>query len=582
MHATALPQDARHSLPPALAALQQFVDDELLRAPLLFDQVVDGSIDALRKAMAAAGPVQRTALMDLSQALRQRRDTLSEYFLHSLREQTTQELQRSRLQPAHAAKPKPHGELALVDEEEVAVDVELAHCIETIRSVAEHELQELQTFVAALVGDMHMAHDHNPLRPETYARALWAAAHALKLSRGHQMLLMRQGSNPLGLALRLSCAAACARLEERGIEPASYRTLILPAGSRRGPRGMQTTFSPDLHGMRHTMPAAIDNDTTPARSTAATPKAVSVSSTAASTGSAATPATTPGRPAPSRAPMPWRELARSAATHAERQSLELVSRLFDAILEDGRVPPDMQSLIASLHPPALRLTLTDATMLDQDTHPLWRFLNRLAYEAEMAPDASDPERARLFKVAQATIDQILREPAPTASLFRWAQERLDTFLQQRLVRRLAALSTQVATLQKLEDKLCVGTSVPSTLNGTLDMSQLDTVPADLLAEPGADLSQAAAAAEAWLKTLKPGDWVRMFIQGSWVRAQMLWPGERHEIWLFGDGASDATWAVRRRALLAMHAGGLLKTLKQRSLVRSAAARLQQQLAPAGA
>ena len=58
----------------------------------------------------------------------------------------------------------------------------------------------------------------------------------------------------------------------------------------------------------------------------------------------------------------------------------------------------------------------------------------------------------------------------------------------------------------------------------------------------------------------------------------MWAGERREVWLFGDGASDATWAVRRRALLAMHTGALMKTLRQRSLLKSAAARVHKQLA----
>jgi hypothetical protein len=86
----------------------------------------------------------------------------------------------------------------------------------------------------------------------------------------------------------------------------------------------------------------------------------------------------------------------------------------------------------------------------------------------------------------------------------------------------------------------------------------------------------------WLDTLKPGDWVRMFLQGRWVRARLLWPGERGEVFLFGDGASDVTWAVRRGALLAMHAARLAKSLKERSIVGSAAARVQEQMASAAA
>jgi hypothetical protein len=75
--------------------------------------------------------------------------------------------------------------------------------------------------------------------------------------------------------------------------------------------------------------------------------------------------------------------------------------------------------------------------------------------------------------------------------------------------------------------------------------------------------------------------VRLLMQGRWVQAQLLWPGDKKEVYLFGDGASDATWAVRRGALLLMHAGGLAKPLKMRSLVGSAAARVQDEVAKAG-
>ena len=57
---------------------------------------------------------------------------------------------------------------------------------------------------------------------------------------------MRHASQPLAQLLRTSYAASTSRLEGMGVEPAAYRTLILPSGSRRGGRSVETTFSPDL------------------------------------------------------------------------------------------------------------------------------------------------------------------------------------------------------------------------------------------------------------------------------------------------------------------------------------------------
>jgi hypothetical protein len=529
-------------------ALQAFVEDELLRAPLLFDQLIDGTIGNARKSSATMGPLQRAATADLMQALQKQQRRLAEYFLRSLREQVTAELQSAKAQPHQQPQQQPRQPqaLALVDEEEVALDVELSHTIEAIKSAAEHELRELQTYTSALAGDADVARDNNPFRAETYARALLDSAQALPMSRGYQVAFVRQAAPALAQLLRTSYAAATSRLEEQGVEPAAYRTVILPSGSRRGLPG-ETTFNPDLHRMRDSMPARLE-----------TPRSHAP----------------PSRQEPHRAH--WDEVAREASNQLDRQSVELVSRLFDAMLSDERVPADVCLVISRLHGPAMRLTLRDDSLLDQNKHPLWRFINRIAYEAEMAPDAADPERVHLLKTAQATVDQLANQPEQSSALYAWAMERLEVVLRKRLSRRRSAAASQVGALQKYEDRIASGMTVAGTVPGALDVAQLDTVPAELVA----DLRRAPLApndSQAWLGHLQPGDWVRMFLQGRWVQAQLLWAGDRQEVWLFGDGASDTTWAVRRGALLFMHEQALLKSLKQRSIVGSAAARVQEQI-----
>ena len=533
--------------------MRQFVADELLRAPLLFDQLLDGALDFARKSLPTMAPLQRSIVGDLMQALLSQRSRLGDYFMRALQEQVDTELERSAPKSTAGSQPKRRS-LALVDEDVVAMDVELSHIIEAIKSTAEYELRELQTYISALVGDMDVSIDHNPFRGETFARATWAAAQALPLSRGHQLAFMRFAGTPLAQLLRTAYAASTSRLEAMGVEPAAHRTLILPSGSRRGTRSNETTFSPDLHRMRDSMPVLLD-----------------------------TPLSYEGQKKAAVAPrghLP--DLGRHTTNRIDRidrQSIELVSRLFEAMLADNRVPDDVGVLISRLQGPAMRLALRDASMLDQDKHPLWRFINRLCFECEMAPDPSDPERQQLLKTATNTVDQLIAEPEQNNGLYRWALDRFESFLHKRLTRRLAAAASQIGALQKLEDKILAGRGTPSSFHGMLDVEVLDTVPADLM-DHVAPVSRDETATDAWLDSLRPGDWVRMFLQGRWVQPRLLWPGERGEVFLFGDGASDSTWAIRRGALLAMHAARLTKTLKQRSIVGGAAARVQEQLASA--
>lgn len=541
-------------------ALQQFVDDELLRAPLLFDQVVDGTLENLQASLPGQPPGQRQITGDLMTALKAQRWRLAEYHMRSLRKQLQDQAVMPRSASAEASQPRrghlsPTSQsstshprpLSLVDEAEVAVDVELSHAVEAIRSVAEYELRELQTYVSALVGDMDMARDHNPFRAETHAHALWAAAQGLTLSHGHQVAFMRHASAVLAQQLRRSYAASSSRLEAMGIEPAAYRTLILPAGSRRSHRGhgAETTLAPDLRMLRDTAPGALDAFPT-ARAGDITRRA---------------------HPA-------------SAVSSAAAATVDLASRLFEAMQTEDRTPGDIAQVLARLQGPAMRLARSDSSLLDAHDHPLWRFVNRVGFEGEMAPDPADPERAQLLKLAHEIIDQISAEAVQNSGLYRWALDRLDAFVSQRTARRLAAAAVHIRALQALERRLDVDNDPPTTLHGMLDVPQLDTVPADLMAEetPTATAPGSTSEAERWLASLRPGERVRLFLQGRWVRARLLWPSERREIWLFADGASDESWAVRRGALLMLHDERLAKTLRPRNLVASAAARLQAQMA----
>ncbi len=545
------------SVPAPSPLFRQFVEDELLRAPMLFDQVIDAVLEGGRRNLAGLHGVQRNAVGEMLQAAQAQRTRLADYFLHNLREQVQAELRQAPRPDtgAHAARPRPKV-LALVDEDEVAIEVELSHAIEGIKSTAEYELRELQTFVAAMVGDLDMARDHNPFRPATFARATWAAAQALPLSRGHQIAFMRQCAAPLAQLLRTSYAASTSRLEAQGVEPASYRTLILPSGSRRGARSVLSTFSPDLQRISETMPAPLDTQH----------------------GARLAPVARTGAMPLER----WTDIARGTTQRADRQAIELVSRLFEAMIADRRVPQDVMLLISRLHGPAMRLALRDRSLLDHDRHPLWRFINQLAFMAEMSPDAADPERQALRRTAQATIDQLASEPVQHTGLYRWAWERLQAYLDKRLQRRLATLASQIGTLQKADERADRRDATPSTLSGPLDAHQLDTVPAEFIDTGVVADTAGAAATEAWLGALAIGDWVRMFLNGRWRQAQLLWRGAHQGTALFGDGSSDETWAVRRGALALMHGHGLAKTLRVRSIVGQAAQHVQQEVAAATA
>ena len=412
------------------AALQQFVDDELMRAPLVAQQVIEDTVLALTGAQSSMTPAERSQAVDLAQALRAQSPRIVAAYAESLREQARAIL-AGRDMPARGAPARASGtriELALVDEDAISSDVHISHTTEAIKSVAEHELRELATFTSALVGDMDVTRDHNPVRAESHARALWAAAQQLTQTPAFPALFMRHAAQPLAGVLRKAFAAASTRLEDAGVEPAAYRTLILPTGTRTERTGTTLTDQ----ALR-----AIGE------------QFASVAGGGGGGGGGSAPMAAPPSPPP----------------------LELLIRLFDFVLADKRLPRDVSIAIARLQSSAMRVALRDTSLLERYDHPVWEFINSIAWQAELLPAPPHPERVRALDHVESLIDHITGESEPEAGLYRWALDRLAAFERHRLDRRTQLVGT--AELAVIEQRLAQPSAPVGQAMGTLDVGQLD-------------------------------------------------------------------------------------------------------------
>lgn len=521
--------------------LQAFVDDELMRAPLTMDMAMQALIESFQRGVTALAPAERKVVSDLLMSVASQRPRLVERYVAALREQVHAEL--TRPQGATAAAPvRALATLSLVDDAAVAVDVALSHAIEAIKSVAEHELRELLAFTSALDGDMDVGVDNNPFRAEAQGRALWSAAQALPLSGGHQIAFMRHAAMPMAQTLRKTYAAACTRLENEGQEPAAYRTVIPPAGART-----RRLLDPSI-------------------TTSLGPIAGDPASTRSPTDASALSMT--GRPPPSD----------PAQASAEQQLVVLLGRLFEAMLSDRRLPAAIHAPISRVQAFVQKATLEDPTLIEKHQHAIWRFIDLLAHQAAVHPGIDGEELEQLLRYTGKLLDQLGDESRHTESLYAWAVERLDFWAAKRLKERIAAAQPHIATMQQLEDKLLRPDAMISTLHGAIDVTQLDTVPSELLDITHAEPPTGNPAR--WVRDLRAGQWLRLFRKGGWVHTQLLWPGERGEIWLFGDGAGDETWAIRRSALQVLRQERLADLVSPRSLIADATALLARRRAAA--
>lgn len=542
----------------------QFIDDELIRQPMVADQIFDATWRELADSATTLDAHDRSIVADLLQLGPSHRQRVQKAFVDAVNRQVRDEIKTAAptlTTPADPLAPS----LSLLEETEMAMDVETSHALEAIRSVAETELRELSAYASTLADDPDISCDHNPFRAETYARALWEAAQALPFGRAYQVRLMRCAAQPLALVLRKVYAGACARLESQGIEPATYRTLVRP-GNARGASASelwQSEDAPSLQVVRQSMPTDLASSSEPP--TRHTPLEEVIEDVDQALRALPPDASATVHAALLESQRP--RMVRHARTPADQQIIELLSQLFHVMLSDTRIAGDIRAVLARMQPSVMRLVLRDQSALDDYTHPVWRFMDMTAHQAALHAEGSVGREAVLH-LAEKLIDAMAREPVPEASLYRKGIERLMAEDRSRLAKRRQRAGVDREPLQAEHDLEDTGSATTASM-GLLDDAHLDTVPADLLKTPPGDPQLDAEPTE-WLHQRRVGEWLRIFLQQRWQRVQLLHISRRGEMFLFGRGQTDETVRLRRSALVRLRAEGLLTELRLRSMLRSAA------------
>ena len=88
------------------------------------------------------------------------------------------------------------------------------------------------------------------------------------------------------------------------------------------------------------------------------------------------------------------ELIQASTGKLDHMVIDVVGSLFDQILSDSRVPPQMAREIARLQLPVLRVALSDPSFFSTRRHPVRRFINRIASLANAFDDFDETARAR--------------------------------------------------------------------------------------------------------------------------------------------------------------------------------------------
>lgn len=123
------------------------------------------------------------------------------------------------------------------------------------------------------------------------------------------------------------------------------------------------------------------------------------------------------------------ELVRASTGTLDHMVIDIVAALFDQVLSDPKVPPQMAREIARLQLPVLRVALKDMGFFSTRKHPVRRFVNRIASLAASFEDFDDGPGQECLKRVNALVQQIVEGDFDQMELYEEKLSELDAFIR---------------------------------------------------------------------------------------------------------------------------------------------------------
>ncbi len=114
----------------------------------------------------------------------------------------------------------------------------------------------------------------------------------------------------------------------------------------------------------------------------------------------------------------------------EDDVIDLVSMLFDAILDDPKLPHAIKALIGRLQIPLVKVALVDRSFFSNRKHPARILINEMARAAVGWSEPPDPQSDPLYRRLAAIVDRVLNGFDDDLGLFQRLLEDLRDFVEQ--------------------------------------------------------------------------------------------------------------------------------------------------------
>ncbi|MGM9484604.1 DUF1631 family protein [Roseateles sp. NT4] len=485
--------------------LNPHLEASLTRIRLAGEQAAERCAEGLGLSALSAGQIKRRdALLAAQFVFRQQQGTFSQKFVQSLRKQVAAEQSDTASpQAAPEAKKKAWDELSLMDDDQVNNLVAADRIGLAIGHHCEWELREVESYVASIqVGE------RNPLRPELIGQGLLDAIQAITDDPLTRQTLTDELTRALAQEMRACYADIAELLRSRGLRPQDLRVRATPDGAASRLGGLGGATQPgDLdsgHGAMSTRsgyggsghgglssssgrntgfgntgfgglgggfggrggggglgrvdPQMMDLLRRLAQAPAPYEPAYDSQGQSGRMGldtlSGESSSVWGQMPLPTNLIHQHRDELRQLATgRLDHMVIDVVSSLFDQILSDPKVPPQMARLLARLQLPVLRVALGDETFFSSRRHPVRAFVNRMASLACAFDDFSDDPGRSFLSHVRDLVQDVAQGDFDRMDVYTAKLDDLEAFIAEQTRNTLKAAGDAAAVVERRETDL---------------------------------------------------------------------------------------------------------------------------------
>jgi hypothetical protein len=382
---------------------------------------------------------------------------------------------RAAVEPA--PEPTHWDKLSLVDDKDVEAQISADRFAMDIAQACEWELRELDGYVGSLLGEAG-GHEHNPLRPELVGHAMLRGIEVVSERPEVRKALSTELGRSLASLLPATYADIVAGLRNAGVQPLglSVRHRASRSGDGSGlgsgerhegaedhARQTGSGFMPSgdsRYGARPRGPAGPGHGTSlgevdPALMSLIRRLAFHEGGGGVDTGSAGPGEgfehASQGQPA-NLIHVHREELRQASRGSVDHMVIDVIGFMFDQILADPKVPPQMARQIARLQLPVLRAALGDPSFFSARRHPVRRFINRIASLGSAFEDFDDEAGKRFLAKVRALVQQVVEGDFDQIEVYEQKVAELEAFSAELAAGDLQGQGDAAGLLSEKEDQ----------------------------------------------------------------------------------------------------------------------------------